>query len=143
VLKAYEYKGYFSRIDSLEAYYKTNLQLLESEVRQELFGSESPIYTKIGDNAPVKYGLESCVKNSSIADGCMIEGTVENCILFRGVKIGKGAVVKNCVLMQGTVIGEKCNLQSIVTDKNVEISAERVLTGSEDYPLYLSKNVKI
>ncbi|MGN0592686.1 MAG: glucose-1-phosphate adenylyltransferase subunit GlgD [Ruminococcus sp.] len=143
VFKAYEHKDCFFKIDSLESYYKTNLKLQESEVRKSLFNSEAPIYTKTGDNAPVKYGLDSNVKNSSIADGCMIEGTVENCILFRGVKIGKGAVVKNCVLMQGTVVGEKCCLECIVADKNVEISAERVLTGSEEYPLYLGKKAKI
>ncbi len=143
VIKAYEHKDCFFKIDSLEAYYKTNLLLQKSEIRKSLFNSEMPIYTKTGDNAPVKYGLETTVKNSTIADGCTIEGTVENCILFRGVKIGKGAVVKNCVLMQGTVIGEKCNLDGVIADKNVEISAERVLTGSEECPLYLGKKAKI
>ncbi len=141
--KAYEHKDCFFKIDSLEAYYKTNLKLQESDVRKSLFDPETPIYTKTGDNAPVKYGLETSVKNSTIADGCMIEGTVENSILFRGVKIGKGSVVKNCVLMQGTVIGDNCSLDSVVTDKEVEISNERVLTGSEEYPLYLSKKAKI
>lgn len=141
--KAYEHKGEFFKIDSLEAYYKANLMLQDCEVRKSLFDSESPIYTKTGDNAPVKYGLETSVKNSTIADGCMIEGTVENSVLFRGVKIGKGTVVKNCVLMQGTVIGENCSLDSIVTDKNVEISDDRVLTGSAEYPLYLGKKAKI
>ena len=112
-------------------------------IRNSLFDAESPIYTKTGDNAPVKYGLETVVKNSTIADGCMIEGTVENSVLFRGVKVGKGAVVKNCVLMQGTVVGERCNLESVVTDKEVEISEEKVLTGSPEYPLYLGKKAKI
>lgn len=141
--RAYEHKGEFFKIDSLEAYYKANLKLQDCAVRKALFDPEAPIYTKTGDNAPVKYGLETNVKNSTIADGCMIEGTVENSVLFRGVKIGKGTVVKNCVLMQGTVIGENCSLDSIVTDKNVEISDDRVLTGSEEYPLYLGKKAKI
>jgi glucose-1-phosphate adenylyltransferase len=73
----------------------------------------------------------------------VIEGSVENCVLFRGVHIGKDAVVKNCVLMQGTRVGEKCHVEAVVTDKNVEISNERILTGSSEYPLYLSKNAKI
>jgi len=73
----------------------------------------------------------------------VIEGTVENSILFRGVKVGKGAVVKNCVLLQGTKIGNKCDITSIITDKNVEISDEKVLTGSETYPLYIGKNGRI
>lgn len=143
VFKAYEHKGCFFKIDSLEAYYKANLALLDTKTRNNVFNSEAPIYTKVGDNAPVKYGLESSVKNSLVADGCMIEGTVENCVLFRGVKIAKGAVVRNCVLMQGTEIGEGCNIDAIVADKNVTISANRVLTGSPEYPLYLGKKATI
>lgn len=143
VFKAYEHKGCFFKIDSLKAYYKANLALLDTKTRNNVFNSEAPIYTKVGDNAPVKYGLESSVKNSLVADGCMIEGTVENCVLFRGVKIAKGAVVRNCVLMQGTEIGEGCNIDAIVADKNVTISANRVLTGSPEYPLYLGKKATI
>lgn len=143
VFKAYEHKGRFFKIDSLEAYYKANLALLDTDTRNNVFNSEAPIYTKVGDNAPVKYGLESNVKNSLVADGCMIEGTVENCVLFRGVKIAKGAVVRNCVLMQGTEIGEGCNIDAIVADKNVTISENRVLTGSPEYPLYLGKKAMI
>lgn len=141
--KAYEHKGSFFKINSLEAYYKANLALLNNEPRKNIFSETAPIYTKVGDNAPVKYGLESNVKNSLIADGCMIEGTVENSVLFRGVKVGKGAVVKNCVLMQGTVIGDDCSLECVVADKNVTISNDKLLTGSEEYPLYLSKMANI
>ena len=143
VIKGYEHKGVFTKIDSLAAYYQANMSLLKAESRTGLFREDAPIYTKVGDNAPVKYGLESNVKNSLVADGCVIEGSVENCILFRGVRIGKDTVVKNCVLMQGTHVGEKCNIEAIVADKNVEISNERVLTGSSDFPLYLGKNAKI
>ncbi|MGC8200935.1 hypothetical protein ACP3WL_25460, partial [Salmonella enterica] len=77
---AYEHKGSFFKIDSLEAYYKANLALLDAKKRDSIFNREAPIYTKVVDNAPVKYGLESNVKNSLVADGCMIEGTVENCV---------------------------------------------------------------
>ena len=139
----YEFQGYFSRIDSVKSYYEANMALLDSENRNALFQPNAPIYTKIGDNAPVKYGLESKVGNSLIADGCVIEGTVENSILFRGVKVGKGSVVKDCVLMQGTTIGENCSLTAVITDKNVEATEGRVLTGSESYPLYIGKNAKI
>lgn len=139
----YEHKGFFTKIDSMRSYYKANLTLLDSEKRNAIFTKDLPIYTKIGDNGPVKYGLESNIKNSLIADGCVIEGTVENSVLFRGVKVGKGAVVRNSVLLQGTVVGNKCDITSIITDKNVEISNDKVLTGSETYPLYIGKNGKI
>ena len=102
-----------------------------------------PVYTKIGDNGPVKYGLESNIKNSLIADGCIVEGTVENSILFRGVRVGKGTVIKNAVLLQGTKVGKNCSISSVITDKNVQISDEKVLTGSETYPLYIGKDGRI
>jgi glucose-1-phosphate adenylyltransferase len=139
----YEHDGFFAKIDSVQSFYEANMMLLNTENRNSLFQKELPIYTKVGDNGPVKYGLESDIKNSLIADGCIIEGTVENSILFRGVKVAKGAVVKDCVLMQSTSVGSKCNLTSVITDKNVEISDEKVLTGSETYPLYIGKNGKI
>lgn len=143
VFKAYEHKGCFYRVNSLEAYYKANLALLDTKIRNNIFSAEAPIYTKVGDNPPVKYGLEANVKNSLMADGCVIEGTVENCVLFRGVRVAKGAVVRNSVLMQGTEIGSGCNIDAIVADKNVTISENRVLTGSSSYPLYLGKKAKI
>lgn len=143
VFKAYEHKGVYFKIDSLESYCKANLALLDTKNRDSLFDPAAPIYTKTGDNAPVKYGLESSVKHSLIADGCMIEGTVENSVLFRGVKVGKGTVVRNSILMQSTEIGDDCTIDSVIADKNVTVSSERVLTGSTEYPLYLGKRAHI
>lgn len=142
-IMGYEHKELFMRIDSIRNYYHANRLLLNTGNRNALFKPKMPIFTKIGDNAPVKYGLESNIKDSLIAEGCVIEGTVENSILFRGVKVGKGSVVKNCVIMQGSKIGNNCSISSVITDKNVEISDEKVLTGSETYPLYIAKNGSI
>lgn len=139
----YQFDGYFSRIDSVKSYYQANLALLKPENRNALFLPNAPIYTKTGDNGPVKYGLESKVKNSLIADGCIIDGTVEDSVLFRGVKVGKGSVVRGCVLMQGTSIANNCTLTSVITDKNVTTADGRVLTGSESYPVYIGKNAKL
>lgn len=142
-IMGFEHKGYFSKIDSVKAYYDANKALLDTKNREGLFIKSAPIYTKIRDNGPVKFGLESDIKNSLIADGCVIDGTVENCILCRGVKIEKGAVVKNCVIMQDTVIGKKSSISSVITDKKVVIGDEKNLTGSDSYPLYIGKNAVI
>lgn len=142
-IMGYEHEGLFMRIDGLLSYYEANKRLLDSETRNAVFKYKTPVYTKVGDNAPVKYGLESNIKNSLIADGCIIEGTVENSILFRGVKVGKGAVVKDSVIMQGTVIGDNCTVSSIVADKNVEICNGKSLTAAVSCPLYVPKNNKI
>ena len=142
-IMGFEHKGYFSKIDSVRAYYDANMALLDTENREGLFIKSAPIYTKIRDNGPVKFGLESDIKNSLIADGCVIEGKVENCVICRGVKIGKDAAVKDCVIMQDTVIGKKCVINSVITDKNVEIGDEKIMTGSASYPLYIGKKAVI
>lgn len=136
----YKFDGYAATMDGIATYYNANMELLDKSVRQQLFNRERPIYTKVRDDMPAKYGLGSAVSNSVIADGCIIEGTVENCILFRGVRVGKNAVVKNCILMQDTVVGEGANLTYVTTDKNVVISKGRQLTGSENYPMTIRKN---
>ena len=135
---AYDFNGYHASIDSLGTYFKHNMALLKKSVRDELFGARD-IYTKVRDSAPSKYGENSSVRNSLISDGCVVEGTVENSILFRGVKIGKGAVVKNSIIMQDSVIGQNCRLNYVVVDKDVEIKEERSLMGFQSYPVYISK----
>jgi len=139
----YEHKDYFLKIDSMQSYFNANMELLVTKNRKALFKEDSPIFTKVGDSAPVKYGIESKIKNSLIADGCVIEGTVENCVLFRGVKVGKNTVLKNCIIMQAAAIGDNCTMSEVIIDKNVTVSDEKVLTGSRTHPLYVKKNAKI
>ena len=140
---AYEHSGYFSQIDSLADYFAANLDLLETSKRDSLFLKSAPIYTNTKDNAPVRFGLEAYIKNSLIADGCIIEGKVENCVLFRGVKIGKGTVVKDSILMQGCTIGLNGSIRNVIADRNVNIADERQLTGSKGYPLFIGKGAEI
>ncbi len=136
---AYEFKGQRYQISSMEAFFNANMALMNPKIRTELFDPQYPIYTKVRDDMPVKYGFEAKAENSLIADGCTIDGEVYNCVLFRGVKVEKGAVVKNCVIMQDTVIEKDAKLEYTVTDKDVTIVKERVLTGSPTYPIYVSK----
>ena len=138
----YDFKGYYAGIDSMAAYYKHNMELLEKEVRDELFG-ERDIYTKVKDSAPTKYGVNALVKNSLISDGCEIEGVVENSILFRGVKIEKGAVVRNSILMQDNIIGQNTSLDCVVTDKNVVVSDRKTLGGCATLPYYIPKGTRL
>ncbi|NLA77374.1 MAG: glucose-1-phosphate adenylyltransferase subunit GlgD, partial [Clostridiales bacterium] len=140
---AYKTSGFCCTIDSLESYFLANMELLNTAVREDLFCSERPVYTKVRDDMPVIYGLGSDVKNSLIADGCIIDGTVENCILFRGVRIGKDTVVKNSILMQGTYISDGVNLNCVITDKSAVITPNKVLSGAENYPMFIGKNIVI
>lgn len=142
-IKIYEYDNYFSKLNSPESYFKSNMALLEPENARKLFVPKRSIYTKVSDNAPVKYDLDSKVSNSLIADGCIIEGEVENSVLFRGVKVGKGAKVKNCILMQCTVVGDNAELNYLITDKNVSICENHILTSSPQYPMYVGKGASV
>lgn len=137
-LFGYKYEGYYAGINSLQKYYKHSMELLNKNVRSELFGARD-IYTKVRDSAPSKYIDGATVKNSLISDGCTIEGTVENCILFRGVKVGKGSVIKNSIIMQDTVIETGVQLDCVITDKNVVIRDRRHLSGCEALPYFIAK----
>jgi glucose-1-phosphate adenylyltransferase len=138
----YDFQGYYAGITSMTAYYKHNMELLNKEVRDELFGDRD-IYTKVRDSAPTKYGDGALVKNSLISDGCQIEGSVENSILFRGVKVEKGAVVKNSILMQDCIIGENASLDCVITDKNVAVTDRRKLSGCELLPYFIQKGMML
>ncbi|MCL1881546.1 MAG: glucose-1-phosphate adenylyltransferase subunit GlgD [Oscillospiraceae bacterium] len=139
----YKYEGAYSQIDSIINYHKANMELMNFEKRTAIFDESRPIYTKIRDEAPAKYGLGACVTNSLIADGCIIEGTVENCVLFRGVKIGKHATVKNSIIMQDAVIGEKCEMNHVIADKDVTLGSYRTLEGTENYPVFVDKGARV
>ncbi len=140
---AYEYSGYFKKIYSEKSYFDANMDLLNLENCKELFNPRRSIYTKVRDNPPAKYGLNSHVKNSLIADGCVIEGTVENSVLFRGVNVGKGVTVKNSILMQDTIIGDGSEIKNVITDKNVSVGNDRTLISSDDYPMFIGKGASV
>lgn len=137
-IQAYEFKGYKARICGMKSYFDENMRLLNDENLEGLF-SANPIYTKVRDDNPTRYIAGSKSKNVLVADGCVIEGEIENCILFRGVKVAKGAKVKNCVLMQDTVVGEDAKLEYVITDKNVTISAGKELQGTDTFQVFVSK----
>lgn len=139
----YEHEGFAGMIHSMTAYYQMNMKMLDPAVRSELFQSNRPIYTKVRDDMPARYGIGASVKNSLVADGCVIEGEVENCILFRGVHIEKGARVRNSIIMQASVVGQNCDLDYLILDKNVEIHADRRLMGFESYPVFISKGSRV
>ena len=137
-VRGFKFDGYMARISDTRSYFNENMKLLEDGNLDALF-SGNTIYTKIRDDNPTRYIDGAKVKNIMAADGCVIEGEEENSILFRGVKVAKGAKVKNCVLMQDTVVGEGANLEYIITDKNVTITAGKEVKGTDTFPVYIAK----
>ena len=137
-VQAYKYTDYVARISGMKSYFDENMKLLDDYNLDALFSS-APIYTKIRGDNPTHYKDGAKVQNVMMADGCVIEGEVENSVIFRGVKIGKGATVKNCILMQDTVIEAGANVEYLITDKNVTISAGKEMKGTDTFPVYIEK----
>ena len=137
-VRGYKFGGYIARISSIKSYFDENMKLLDEENLDALFGGNH-IYTKIRDDNPTRYIKGAKAKNIMAADGCIIEGEVENSVLFRGVRVGKGAKVKNCVLMQDTVIEPGVNVEYIISDKNVTITADKEIKGTDSFPVYVAK----
>ncbi len=135
----FKHEGFTAVMDSENTYFESNMRLLEKEAREQLFGAR-PVYTKTRDDMPTRYGTKADVHNSFIADGCVIDGTVKNSVLFRGVKVEKGAVVENCILMQGVRVGADTKLQYIISDKNSAVGRNMVLKGNAERPFIISKN---
>ena len=139
--RVYNYDGYFACVSSLADYYRCNMELITNQyARESLFRmKDRPVYTKVRNSSPTYYSPDSSVKNSLIADGCVVEGTVENSILFRGVKIGRKCTVSNCILMQDTFLGEGVCLKYVISDKNAVVRDGRMLAGCEEQPYYIDK----
>ena len=135
----YEYTGYNRRVETINSFYNLNMDLLNPECRRALFG-RNPIYTKVHDEVPARYTEGAQAANSLVADGCVIEGSVENSILFRGVRVDKGARVKNSILMQGDVIEAGVEIEHVILDKHVTVQSGSRLIAPRLYPIVVGKN---
>ncbi len=143
--RTYKYDGFVASVSSFLDYYKYSILLTKDEEARYslLFRKEAPIFTRVHNSAPVVYKDGAKVESSMIADECVIEGTVINSVLFRGVHVEKGAVVRDSVLFSGTYVGKNAQLNCIVTDKDVHVSDNVVLSGNENMPFYVQKNRKV
>ena len=139
----WRYDGYVARLDSVSTFYKHNMELLDPAIRMDLFNPRTPIYTKVKDEVPAKYTDTGRVRNSIVADGCIIEGEVENSVLFMGVHVCKGAVVRDSILMQACYVGESSTLSNVVMDKGVLILNGRNISGYKTYPVIIRKGTTV
>ena len=138
-LHSYVWDGFAAQIRSVQEYYDRSMQLLDPAIRAELFCPERPIRAKGTDKCSSYIGPDGRCINSLVADGCSIEGVVENSILFPGVVVEAGAVVRNCVLFKETAVRRNAEVSYLIADKNVEVLADRTLMGHSSYPIVLAK----
>lgn len=139
----YEYKGKVHTIKNVESYYKASMELLDDDNYRDLFFNDGIVYTQSKDEPPTIYKESANVSNSLIANGCVIEGIVENSIIFRGVKVEKGAIVKNSIIMQKSKIGKNAIVMNSIFDKSATIEDDLSVSGSTSMPYILAKNGRV
>ena len=138
-VNVYEHAGVAMYNESVTEYYNNPLSLLCKDVRADLFGSNHPVYTKVRDRVPCYYGEEAELENCLIADGCMLEGEVEDSVLFRQVTIAPGAEVENCIIFNDCVVGEGAELKYVILDKDVTVTPGAKVYGTKEHPIVIKK----
>lgn len=139
----YVHEGYARHITSVAEYYDANMDMLDAELRRQLFTEERHVTTRERSDVSTYYGDTAHVRNSLIADGCVIEGDVENCVVFCGARIEAGSTLRDCIIMNDTVIEPNVSLRNIISDKNVRVSPYVTLSGSRRLPLVIPKDSSI
>ena len=142
-LRAYVWDGYSAKIHTLQEYYDRSMEMMDPAIRRDLFPRERPVYTKEMNVSSTYVDPDGGCVNSVVADGCTIEGTVENSVLFRGVSVAKGAKVSNCILMQNVSVGPEAEISCVIADKNVKITEGCTLVASGRYPMALAKDSEV
>ncbi len=142
-VKGYPFTGYLSVVNSTENYYQTSMELFDTDIYDELFTKNGLIYTKIKDEPSASYTEDAEVNNAIIANGCIIDGKVENSIIFRSVHVQKGVHIKDSIIMQGSQIGEGAVLENVILDKNVIVSANKNLSGAKQNPYVIKKGATV
>jgi len=139
----FPFTGYMAKINSVQAYFRANMDLLHPEIWQDLYLKSGPVYTKVKDEPPANYRDQVAVSNVLAANGCVIEGRVENSVLFRSVRVHRGAYVNNCIIMQKCEIGPNAVLENVICDKDVKISAAKRMIGDKNYVMVIEKGMMI
>ena len=138
-INVYQFKGHAMFNESVEEYYHNSLALNCKQIRDDLFHHNHPVYTKVRDRVPSYYGEDCEIENCIVADGCMLEGEVENSVLFRQVTVCEGAEVEDCIIMNDTLIGEGAELKYVILDKDVVVRPGTRLIGSPNAPIIISR----
>ena len=138
-INLYQHEGVALFNESLNEYYTNTLSLVKKDVRDDIFGAAHPVYTKVRDRVPTYYGEGCKIEDALIADGCMLEGEVENSVLFRQVTVGEGAEIENCIIMNNCVIGAGAELKNVILDKDVTVSEGAKLYGTKEHPIVIQK----
>ena len=142
-LNMFPFEGVCLRIRDVDSYFRSSMAIIDESVGAPLFRGDRPVFTRVTDEIPTYYGPECNVSSCVVADGCVLEGTVDNCVFSRGVRVCKGAVVKNCIIMQGSTVGEGAQLENVIVDKWANITASAQLKGLATNPVIIRKGAVV
>ena len=138
-INVYPFEGVAMYNESVEEYFQNSLAIMDKQIRDDLFGANHPVYTKVRDRVPTYYGEDCAVDNCFVADGCILEGNAKNSVLFRNVTVAPGAMIENCVIMNDTTVGQDCELKNVILDKDVVIRPGAKLQGTASNPVIISR----
>jgi glucose-1-phosphate adenylyltransferase len=119
------------------------MDMLDPVYRREIFPADRPVRTKLHEEVSSYFGEQAVSKNSLVADNCIIEGEIENCIVFSGVRVAPGAKLKNSIIMRGVTVGENAKLSYVVSDKLCVFSEGTEIVGSPKLPTVVPKRAKL
>jgi len=142
-VNAVVHEGYSKIITTVQDYFTANMDMLDKNNNMDLFPPSRPVRTKNHEEASTYYGENSSCVNSLVADGCIINGSVENCIVFPEVRVSDRAELKNCIIMKSSVVGEGAQLDCVIADKYTEFSDYITLVGSKSLPIVAPKGSKV
>ena len=143
LMGTYVHHGYAQVIRTVEAYYHANKDMLCAEKRRELFPADRPVRTKTHEGVSTYYGVNARSRDSLVADNCIIEGELDHCIVFGGVRVEEGAKLENCIIMRGCTVGKDVRLSNVIADKDCCFSEGTMLIGSEKLPTVVPKGTEI
>ena len=138
-INVYEFEGIAMFNESVAEYFYNSLSLINKDIRHGLFYSAHPVYTKVRDRVPTFYGENCEIEDCIVADGCILDGKVEESILFRQVTICEGAEVEDCIIMNDTVVGEGAKLKFVILDKDVTVRPGAKLFGTHKNPIIVKR----
>ena len=138
-INVYSFRGIALYNETIPEYFRNSMRLLDKQVRHDLFFYNHPVFTKVRDRVPTYYGEDCEIENCVVADGCVLEGEVEDSILFRQVTVCEGAEVEHCIIMNDSVVGEGAKLEYVILDKDVVVSPGARLCGTPNNPVIIKR----
>lgn len=142
IKKIYGYKinSYWSNIADMDAYFKTNMDFLRPDIRSFFFKEEPAICSKVDDLPPAKFNSEASISNSLISSGCIINGNIEDSVLFKQVFVGKNTVIKNCVILNDVYIGDNVHLENCIVESRGTLNPNTCYCGTDGVKIVKETN---